>query len=118
LRVSPSRPGYEALVSLFAKIPAQASVTVVNTADTMLFGDAARLARVVATRDWRTRLPITVETGNVAPTSDYVIDLTGADPELFRKAQTTLRATTHRDRLAAPTIDSVSIATTCQAHNN
>jgi len=112
------RPGYEALVSLFAKIPSQASVTVVNTADTLLFGDAARLARVVATRDWRTRLPITVATGNAAPTSDYVIDLTGADPELFRKSQTTLRATTHRGRLAAPTIDSVSIATTCQAHNN
>src|SRR4029077_10440420 len=70
------------------------------------------------TRDWRTRLPITVATGNAAPTSDYVIDLTGADPELFRKSQTTLRATTHRGRLAAPTIDSVSIATTCQAHNN
>jgi hypothetical protein len=112
------RPGYEALVALFAKIPLQASVTVVNASDTALFGHAVRLARLVATKDWRTRMAVAVDGGNTAVTSDYVIDLTRADPELFRKGQTILHATSHRERLAAPIVDSVSIATTCQAHNN
>jgi hypothetical protein len=112
------RPGYEALMYFFAKMPSQASITVVNAADSLLFGNAARLARVVVTRDWRTQRVDIVDRGDVVPTSEYVIDLTGADPELFRKGQTTLHATMHRDRLATSPIDAVSIATSCQAPNH
>ena len=92
-----------------------ASVTVINAADSLLFGDVARLARVVATGDWHAPRATIVDKGEAAPTSDYVIDLTGADPERFRTGETILRATLHRDGFAGPASDSVSIATSCQA---
>jgi hypothetical protein len=109
------RPGYDALAFFFTRIPSQASVTVINAADRVLFGDVARLARVVATRDWYAARAIIVDRVEAAPTSDYVIDLTGADPELFRKGETSLRATLYRDGFAGAPNDSVSIATSCQA---
>ena len=113
-----ARPGYEALVSLFARVPSDASVTVVNGADSRLIVAASPLARVVATGDWRTPRATVVNEGADVPSSPYVIDLTAADPELFRQGQTNLQASLHRERLASPPIATVTVATTCPGAKN
>src|SRR5262245_50999283 len=109
------RPGYEALLSLFAEVPPQSSIAVINAGDSMLFRDAARLARIVATEDWQTRNVTIVHSADTVSNSEYVIDLTRADPELFRKGQTSLHATMHRNRLSEPPIHTVLISASCQA---
>jgi hypothetical protein len=109
------RPGYEALVALFRKIPSEAPTTVVNAADSQLFADAARLARVVASGDWRGQPAVVVERDHAGTAAAYVIDLTGADPKRFGNGHRLLHATTHRDRLAHPPIDGVTVVASCIA---
>lgn len=112
------RPGYEALLSFFTKVPAQASIAVINAADPMLFRDAARLARIIATKDWRARHVTVVPTSNALSNNEYVINLTKADPEFFLRGQASLHATMHRNRLSEPPLYTVSIPTSCPAANS
>jgi hypothetical protein len=111
------RPGYEALVSLLAKIPSEAPVAIVNRADAQLFGEAARLARAVATGDWRAPPALVVENHGAASPAAYVIDLTEADPARFSDGETVLRAILQPGRHApangGPRAITVTVATTC-----
>jgi hypothetical protein len=113
------RPGYEALVSLLAKVPPEASVAIVNRADVQLFGEAARLARTVAAADWRAPPALVVESHDAAPRAAYVIDLVEADPVRFSNGETTLRATMQPPRgdpaNGDPPAITVTVATTCIA---
>jgi hypothetical protein len=109
------RPGYDALVALLAKIPSQAPTVIVSTADSQLFSEAARLARVVASGDWRAQPVLVVESDEARTPAAYVIDISGADPNRFGSGHAFLHATTHVGRLAAPAIDAVTVATTCPA---
>lgn len=103
------RPGYDALASLLAGVPANATVTILSAADGSLMQLVARHAWTVATRDWQPRRIGVAASPAAIGESAYVVDLTGADPARSSSGQNDLRATLHR---ASPATVPLRVATT------
>jgi len=106
------RPSYDALVTFFKGVPAGKSVAIINP-HAPTFSVISRLARVVATRDWKARPAMVVDRLADESRYDYVVDLRSATPERAAEGATSITALVHRERLSSIPIASTTLPFSC-----